>query len=167
MPMRSFLSQIVPVMCLGLLFGCGGTSPTPQSDSTNAVAEPDPHDVPITEADVQMPASYAEAIPRIKSYRDSIRSESQGATPAKAHRALDELDIVLNKLPALARDSGVPKERWETVNTTSREIRDLFNQVHSAIDEKRKPDYGAVSAAIEAAIGRLEAIATPAPTSQP
>ena len=155
MPIRSFLSQIVPVMCLGLLLGCGGKSPTPQSDSTNGAAAPNPHDVPITEADVQMPASYAEAIPRIESYRDTIRTESQGATPAKAHRALDELDIVLNKLPTLARDGGVPKERWEAINTGARELRNLFNQVHSAIDEGRKPDYAAVAEPIEKAIRRL------------
>jgi hypothetical protein len=147
--------RVVVLLFVGLFLGCGGKSPAPQSDSQGTASVPDPHDVPITEADVQMPASYAEAIPRIKTYRDTIRTESQGATPAKAHRALDELDIVLNKLPTLARDGGVPKEHWEAINTGARELRNLFNQVHSAIDEERKPDYATVADPIEQAIARL------------
>ena len=155
MLIRVYSTHVVLLQLVGLLLGCGAKSPTPQSDSTNGTATPDPHDVPITEADVQMPAGYAAAIPRIRAYRDTIRTESQGATPANAHRALDELNIVLGKLPTLARDSGVPKERWETINTTARELRNLFNQVHSAIDAGRKPDYAALANPIENGITRL------------
>jgi hypothetical protein len=120
---------------------------------------PDPHDVPITEADVKLPASYADAVPRIKEYRDAIRSAIEAGTPGKAHRSLDELDIVLNKLPSIAKDSGVPKEQWETINTTARELRDSFNQLHAAIDEKREPDYKAVAEPIDQAIAKLEQVA--------
>jgi len=156
------LPRVVLLLLVGLLWGCGGQGPTSQSDSQGAGSALDPHDVPITEADVQMPASYAEAIPRIRAYRDTIRTESQGATPAKAHRALDELDIVLGKLPTLARDNGVPKEHWEAINTGARELRNLFNQVHSAIDAGRTPDYTAVAEPIEKAIARLAEFAPPA-----
>lgn len=159
---RLWLRSAVVVLFVGVTLGCGGSSPTLQSDSRNTKSAPDPHDVPIREADVQMPASYAEAIPRIRAYRDTIRTESQGTTPAKAHRALDELDIVLGKLPTLARDSEVPKESWETINTTARELRNLFNQIHSAIDAGRTPDYAAVAEPIEKAISRLAEIAPPA-----
>jgi len=147
--------RVVVLLFVGMLLGCGDKAPMSRSESPGTASVPDSHDVPITEADVQMPAGYAEAIPRIRAYRDTIRTESQGATPAKAHRALDELDIVLNKLPTLARDSGVPKEHWEAINTGARELRNLFNQVHSAIDERRKPDYAAVAEPIEKGIARL------------
>lgn len=158
-----FYLRAALVLCFGspLLSGCGANEPAPQpaAQSAPTVAESapsDPDDVPITEADVEMPANYDAALERIKEYRDSIRSAVEGGTASKAHRPLDELDIVLNKLPSIARDSGVPKEKWEAVNTTARELRDSFNQVHSAIDEKREPDYGAVAEPIEQAIKRLE-----------
>jgi hypothetical protein len=118
----------------------------------------DPDDVPITDADVAMPADYAEALPRIASSRDAIRVAIESGTPAKAHRSLDELDIVLNRLPSIAKDSGIPKEQWETVNITARELRNLFNQLHSAIDEGRPPDYAAVAAPIDKAIEKLQQV---------
>jgi hypothetical protein len=134
------------------LLGCGQAEP-PKSAPAH-----DPDDIPITEADVKMPASYAEALPQIKSYRDTIRSAVEAGTPSKAHRSLDELDIVLDKLPSIAKESGIPKEQWETVNTTAQELRNLFNQVHSAIDEKREPDYKAVAEPIDQAIAKLEMV---------
>ncbi|MEX2113705.1 MAG: hypothetical protein WD845_10995 [Pirellulales bacterium] len=133
-------------------FGCGKT------ETQMAPEAADPHDVPITEADVMMPASYAEALPQIKGYRDTIRSAIEAGTPAHAHRSLDELDIVLDKLPSIAKDSGVPQEQWETINRTARELRNLFDQLHSAIDEKRAPDYQAVAEQINQAIAKLEQV---------
>lgn len=145
-------------ICLLSLFavalGCG-KSEAPKTPEAAAV---DPHDVPITEADVSLPATYAEALPQINGYRDTIRKEIEAGTPSHAHRSLDELDIVLDKLPTIAKDSGVPKEQWETVNTTAQELRRLFNQLHSAIDAHRAPDYTAVAEPIDQAIGKLEQV---------
>src|SRR4029079_12470011 len=134
--------------------GCGQAGP---SKSTPAPVH-DPDDVPITEADVQMPATFAEAIPRIKTYRDTIRNAVAAGTPGQAHRSLDELDIVLDKLPSIAKDSGVPKEQWETVNTTAQELRGLFNQLHSQLDKKGDPDNKAVGEPIDQAIAKLEQV---------
>jgi hypothetical protein len=141
------------IIALVLTLGCGQAE-TPKAP---AVA-PDPDDAAITEADVKMPASYSEAIPQIKSYRDSIRGAIDAGTPTKAHRPLDELDVVLKKLPSIAKDSGIPKDHWETVNTTAQELRNSFNQVHSAIDEKREPDYKAIAEPIDQAIEKLEQV---------
>jgi hypothetical protein len=112
----------------------------------------------ITEADVKMPNSYAAAIPRIKVYREVIRSAVEEKKYHDAHRPLDELDIVLNKLIYIARDDGIAKDHWETINVTARELRHLFNKIHSAIDEGRTPDYGAVASDIDEAIQRLESV---------
>lgn len=138
--------------------GCGQTQQGQPDANKPAAAAHDPDDVPITEADVKMPADYTAAIPQIKSYRDTIQQAVEAGNPSKAHRPLDELDIVLNKLPAIAKKSGIAKEHWETINTSAQELRNLFNQVHSAIDEKREPDYQAVAQPIDEAISRLEAI---------
>ena len=131
--------------------GCGKTEP-PKAAAT------DHDDVAITEADVKMPANYADALPQIQGYRDTIRQAIEAGTPSKAHRSLDELDIVLNKLPAIAKASGIPKEQWETVNATAQELRNSFNQLHSAIDANREPDYKAVAEPIDQAIARLEQV---------
>jgi hypothetical protein len=138
-----------------LLAGCTKSGPAAPVAGPTVPAAHDPDDVPITEADVKMPANYGEAISRIKAYRDAIRSAIEDGTPTKAHHSLDELDIVLNKLPVLGRDSGVPKGQWEAVNTTARDLRNLFNELHSAIDEKREPNYAAVAKPIDQDIEKL------------
>jgi predicted small lipoprotein YifL len=160
----SFRSFLLLAAVWGLA-GCGGSTPSDApSSNPDGPAKPapaDPDDVPITEADVARPRDYPDAVARIEGYRDTIRDEIAAGRPAKAHRALDELDIVLNWLPGVARDGAVAKERWEDVNTTAQEIRGLFNQVHSRIDAKQDPDYASVSEAIDRAIEKLKGI-TPA-----
>ena len=146
---------LMPVYTLG----CANSDNSSTSEKPNekqSAESHDPHDHPITEADVDIPATYPEAVARIRTYRDAIRDGANSSEPGVAHRPLDEADIVLRKLPSIARDSGVPQEQWETINVTARELRNHFNEVHAAIDEKRKPDYAAVSDAIEMAIARLE-----------
>lgn len=155
-----------------LVSGCGESNPQPSAGPESPATAPqasskplgDPDDVAITEADVKRPADFTDAVARIKGYRNSIRDEIAAGRPTKAHRALDELDIVLNWLPETARDHGIPKERWEEVNTTAQRIQELFNKVHSNIDDKKKPDYESVSQDIDKAIGSLEGVTvTPPP----
>jgi hypothetical protein len=135
-----------------LLVGCGSADKAAQEP----IGIHDPDDVPITEANVKMPANYSEAIARIGDYRDTVRDAIAAGTPAKAHRSLDELDIVLRKLPSIAKASGISNDHWEAINTTGKELRDLFNTVHSAIDEKREPDFNAVAEPIDQAIAKLQ-----------
>jgi hypothetical protein len=152
----------------GLIFlsGCGETNPQPPAPSPVPAPAPkvgspaagDPDDVAITEADVKRPTDFADAVTRVKGYRNTIRDEIAAGRPTKAHRALDELDIVLNWLPEIARDGNVPKDRWESVNTTAQQIRELFNKVHTNIDAKQDPDYSSVSKDIDQAIGRLDEV---------
>jgi hypothetical protein len=140
------------VLAVAMFPGCGTAEP----QKSASVA--DPEDVPITEADVQMPATYSEALTRIKSCRDTIRGSIEQGAPSRAHRSLDEVDIVLRKLPSIAKDSGIAKEQWETVNLTARQLRNRFDEIHSAIDAKREPDYKAVAEPIDQAIAKLEQV---------
>jgi hypothetical protein len=150
--------SLIFAITVAVLLPLGGCGQTKDQAAEPAQAAHAPDDVPITEADVKLPANYGDAIPQIKSYRDTIRGAIEAGTPNEAHRSLVELDIVLKKLPSTAKDSGIPKEQWETINTSARELRNLFNQVHSAIDEKHEPGYKAVAEPIDQAIGKLEQV---------
>ena len=157
-PCFSRLSLLLSLPALVLLAGCQQSDDAAPNSSPAAPAPTDHHDVPITKADVDMPANYADAVVRIKAYRDAIRTGAGGENPHTAHRPLDELDIVLRELPAIARDSGVPAESLEAVNLAARELRNLFNEVHAAIDESRPPNYSGVAEKVDVAIDRLEAV---------
>jgi hypothetical protein len=134
----------------------GGGAAAPAAGS--AAPAHDPNDVPITADDVERPEDYADAIVRIKSYRDKIKTETTTGTPALAHRSLDELDYVLQWLPEIAQEGDIPKEKWEEINTTARALRDSFNKVHTNIDAGEAPDYAAVDEEIDAAVDQLDAI---------
>jgi hypothetical protein len=170
-------AALLTVLCLGLAIGCGRTAPsksTTKKDAAQAKTADthdhgdgsgahshgaDPHDVVITEADVKKPADYKDAVARIKEYRKDIEVNAGGDVPGKAHRPLDELDIVLKWLPGIARDSNVPKNQWETINTSGQKLRELFEKVHQNIDNKKNPDFPGVAKEVDETIGRLEAAA--------
>lgn len=168
---------LLTILSLGLAVGCGKTEPSKSQGKKDAAQAKspdthdhgdgsgphshgsDPHDVVITEADVKRPADYKDAVARIKEYRQNIELSAGGDVPGKAHRPLDELDIVLKWLPGIARDSNVPKNQWETINTGAQKLRELFEKVHQNIDNKKNPDFPSVATEVDETIGRLEAVA--------
>ncbi|HEV3023986.1 MAG TPA: hypothetical protein VGX76_16035, partial [Pirellulales bacterium] len=90
--------------CAFLIAGCGPVH-SPAADATAAhPPNPDEDDVPITADDVKMPASYPEAVERIAGYCNEVRRAIEEKHPNRAHRPLDEMDIVLDRLPEIARD---------------------------------------------------------------
>jgi hypothetical protein len=168
--MKFRLSVMLTVVAITsvALTGCGDTKKKEVSKSTTKIAKDgdkeavDPHDVPMTEAEISKLKSdvnsYEVAVTRIKSYRDTIRDSIAADKPAEAHRSLDELDHILGWLPQLAKDSGVPRENWEEVSTSAQTLRDSFNEVHAAIDEKKDPNYNAVSGKIDEAVTKLDEV---------
>lgn len=165
--MFSLPTAAVAFVALGLMIGCGqneqaNTRDDAPGEQADGEAAPDPHDVPLTEEEIaqlkQDTARYEDAIEHIQQYQATIQHETTAGEPAKAHRALDNLDVVLERLPEAARDSGVPKEKWQEVNETAQKLRDLFNQVHTNIDAGEAPNYEAVEDEIERGVGALAAI---------
>ncbi len=146
-----------------LLTGCNKTNGKPEQQSPSAVgldeSDAKSEDVHITADDVQRPSDYREAVARIRTYRDLIRDEIAANRPKKAHRPLDELAFVLEWLPELARDSGIPKDKWESINVTAQQIGDRFNTLHEQIDAGQKPDFEAVADEIQQGIETLAGIA--------
>ena len=163
-------TSLCALLCLAIAAGCNQPadttdqpsrpSPAPAADGAAA----DHHDVPMTQDEKDalkaQITSYEVAVDRIKSYRDTIRDRIAEGKPAEAHRSLDELDLVLEWLPATAKDSNIPKEHWETITTSGQTLRDSFNEVHAQIDEGKEPDYEAVEETVDEAVSALEAVPT-------
>lgn len=114
-------------------------------------------DVPITEKDVEMPQDYAALVARVEQLVGDIRDKIAAGTPSKAHRSLDELDIILKKAAEIASKS-VPKEHWKEVNVQSKDLAAAHNELHEKIDEKQNPDYAAVAERIQKALEALKAV---------
>lgn len=160
--------QCLAVACLGFVVGCGQSQPVDnsaaKSPSNRSPAEDadDPHNIPLTDAEIEQlredTGSWTAAVEHIQKYRDTIKTEAMGDTPAKAHRSLDLLDYVLQWMPEIAQNNNVPKNNWQTIGESSQKLRDLFNQVHANIDAGQAPDYESVDADIEAAVEALAAI---------
>ncbi len=164
--MTTQLTRIAIVLLAGstTLAGCNkGSGPANQKESlsTNTASADDPDDVPLTDAQIaalkQSVTTYADALTKIQFYRDTIRDGIAAGDPHQAHRPLDELEVVLEYLPAVARDNNVPKSQWETVNTSTQQVRDMFNKLHAQIDGGEQADYAAVSSEIESALAKLKA----------
>ena len=167
--MRNQFACLAAIVSLALIAGCNNNTPEPAADetpSTTATSTPaehaDPHDVPMTEEEIAQLKKETEtwdaSIERIQSLKETIEKETTEGEAAKAHRALDQLDVVLESLPEAAQKSNVPKEQWQTVGEAAQKLRDNFNKVHANIDAGQAPDYAAVAGEIDTAISQLTAI---------
>ncbi len=152
---------------LGMVMGCGGTLPPSSPADTNALtghdtASVDPHDVPLTDAEINelraQTADWTAAQEHLKSYRDMIQQEASGPNPAAAHRPLDLLDHVLQWLPEIAQNSNVPREHWQAIGENAQKLRDSFNEIHANMDAGKAPGYASVAGDIDQAIEALNAI---------
>jgi hypothetical protein len=124
-----------------------------------------PHDVPITEEQKtelrKETAKFPDAVAKIKEFRNATETETKNGIPQNphnAHQALDKVDLLLQWLPGIARDSGVAVEKLEIVTTTANDLRTLFEQVHQNIDNKKEPNFAGVAAEVDKKIAELEKI---------
>ena len=137
-----------------LVVKIGGKSYTGQWTAGHAHG---PDDVLITATDVKRPEDYADAVARIKSYRDSIRDEIAAGRPAKAHRPMDELTFVLEWLPEIAADSNISKQKQAEIKNAVVALRNSFDKVHAKIDAGNDANYKSIAADVEREINVLEA----------
>jgi hypothetical protein len=155
------------LICFIAAAGCNQRTQEPaETPTVTGNDEYDPHDVPITEEQKaelrEQTASFADAVAMMKLFRDEIEQETAAGIPEnpfRVHQALDKADLVLQRLAEIARDSDVPKEHWEAVNTSANDLRTLLEQVHQNIDNKQDPNFAAVADEIDQKLAGLEQIA--------
>lgn len=156
--MRLALFAVLPLFLIGCSPSAPVVTPTPADpDHRHAEGQDHTHDVPITKADVKMPATFLELVSRIETYRDQIKAAIEAGKPETGHRALDELEIVLEETMTLAQDS-VKEEQLTEVNEARQKIKNAFLELHQSI-AKEKPDYASKEAAIQSAIEKLKQLA--------
>ena len=180
------VSVVVAMTSIVFWAGCGRPDQTGDSSQAARPTEPagdhghdhagedahdhdaavDPHDVPITDEQKEQlrkeTEKFADAVAKVKELRDTVERETRDGIPKnpfEAHQALDKADIIVQWLPKIARDSGVAKEHWETVNTAANELREAFDKVHLNIDAKVDPGFTAVKQSMDARLAELQAIA--------
>lgn len=162
--MNQALHQFILWSCLAAAAsGCRGASTAETPPDTSAAEE----EAPFDPSAVKMPADYQEALVRIGSYHDQIRDAIASNDLEKAHHPLDEADLVLNRLPEIARESGVPRRDWEQVVTAAEDLNERFGELHAAIDAGQAPDYAALKQPIDDALARLGKVSAQASLPHP
>lgn len=152
----------VAMLCAAWLPAIVGCQPAGESSATSGeVASPtgEEEETPLTPDDVPLPVDYADAVRRLCEYRDAVRQAIASGHLHDAHRPLDETTIALERLPAIAKTSGVPRRDWETIVVAGDDLAEALAAVHEAIDAGQSPDYEARAPAIDGALQRLQRIA--------
>lgn len=150
------------IACAAMLSpSCGGCQPEDGPTKSANAAAPDEaeEETPLTAADVPPPADYADAVKRLDDYHDAIRRAIASGHFHDAHRPLDETNIALERLPAVAKASGVPRRDWEAVVTAGDDLGEALASIHDAIDAGRSPDYETHAPAIDGALQQLRSLA--------
>lgn len=110
-----------------------------------------------------MPTDYRQAVARIRAGSEQIAKAIQSGDLEAAHAPLDEIDPIIGQLMPIAKQSGVPRGEWETVNVARRELRAEFDKLHASIDAGERPNYAAAKSTIEDRLNRLQSAADQLP----
>jgi hypothetical protein len=119
----------------------------------------------LCEEDIELPTDFASAVQRIEDCRETIKAEIEAGHLEELHHPLDEATIILGKLMPLARDSGVPKSKWQEVNLVAKDLKKRLGALHTSIDKQQPTDYSKVAPPIDADVRRLQAVAGSLPST--
>jgi hypothetical protein len=106
-----------------------------------------------------LPADYRQAVAQIRAGADRIANAMGAGDWEAAHDPLDQIDPIIGQLMPIAKQSGVPRKDWESVNVARRELRAEFDKLHAQIDAGETPNYAAARSTIEDRLNRLQAVA--------
>lgn len=144
-----------------LVFVPGCARPASSESPSHASPHPDAEETS-GEGQFSTPRDYSQAVDRLRECRDEISNAVATGDLERAHRPLDKVDWLLNRLPEIARASAVPRRSWEQVVEAGDDLGESLGEIHAEIDAGRKPSFSDRSAAIDDALTRLkEVVAAP------
>ena len=170
--------SFVAAMSLGLVMGCSSEAPKPVTKpgshaehapadghkAEHADGHKEGHGASAEEmqAEVAKLASFAEAIHELGEHREEIEHLMKDDKLDKVHPPAQHISLIAKRLFELARKSKVSEEHWKDINTQSRELANLFDEVDEAADAGKKPETEAAVAKMFKLIDSLTAFAPPA-----
>ena len=101
-------------------------------------------------------ANYAEAMHEIDEHREEIEHLIEGGKLGDVHPPAQHIAMIAKRLPELAQKSGVPQEHWKEINTQSRDLANLFDEIDEAGDAGKKPETEAAFAKMVKLIDSLK-----------
>lgn len=107
-------------------------------------------------ASVEKLANYADAMHEIEEHREEIEHLIDAGKLADVHPPAQHISLIAKRLPELAQKSDVPKEHWKDINTQSRDLANLFDEIDEAADAGKKPESEAVFAKMVRLIDSLK-----------
>ena len=111
--------------------------------------------------------SFADAIHELGELREKIEHLIQDDKLSDVHPPAQHVSLIGKRLFELARKSGVAEEHWKDINTQSRDLANLFDEVDEAADAGKKPETEAAVAKMFKLIDSLKAFAPPAEKGEP
>lgn len=125
----------------------------------HAHAEGHGHSEAEMKARVEKLASYAEAMHEIDELREQIEHRIESGKLAEVHPPTELISRIAKRLPELASKSGIARENWKDINTQSRDLANLFDEIDEAADAGKKPETEAAFAKMVKLIDSLKAFA--------
>jgi len=160
------------------LIGCGGakkaTTPSPQASSGRVQTDSGKQDERAghvegehreaghgseaeMKAAVEKLASYPDAMHAIEELREHIEHLIKEDKFADVHPPAQHISLIAKRLPELAQKSNVPSEHLKDINTQSRDLANLFDEIDEAADAGKRPETEAAFAKMVKLIDSLEA----------
>ncbi len=99
--------------------------------------------------------TYAEAVEKVVAARDTIRDNLAAGEKDKADAALHELGHVLERIPALIKESTLSDEEKEAAKKDIDELFEQFDKLDEQIHGDLEITYDAFAEKIDAAVSRL------------
>lgn len=104
-------------------------------------------------------ASYDAAMHEIDALREQIEHLIERGNLTDVHPPAQHISIIAKRLPELAKKSNIPQENWKDINTQSRDLANLFDEIDEAADAGKKPETEAALAKMVKLIDGLKAFA--------
>ena len=115
------------------------------------------HSAADMKAQVEKLASYADAMHEIEEHREQIEHLIEAGKLADVHAPAEVISMIAKRLPELAKKSGIPQEHWKNINTQSRDLANMFDEIDEAADAGKRSETEAAFARMVKLIDSLKA----------
>ena len=92
----------------------------------------------------------------IDELREQIEHLIESGKLSDVHPPAQHISLIAKRLPELAKKSGIAEEHWKDINTQSRDLANLFDEIDEAADAGKKSETEAAFAKMVKLIDSLK-----------